>query len=191
MSEERINEPENALRKSIESLLFIAPGPVTPEQLAEVLGKTPVEIVKGLKALEAYYHLESGLRVQWHAGKVQMTTAPELAGVIERFLGLETTARLSRAALETLTIIIYRQPITRPGVDAIRGVSSDGVLRSLLSKGLVEEVGRSEGPGRPILYGTTSELLQHFGLSSLRELPSFEPGEDEVITVEEKQLLKD
>jgi segregation and condensation protein B len=76
-------------------------------------------------------------------------------------------------------------------VDSIRGVSSDGVLRSLLSKGLVEEVGRTEGPGRPILYGTTTEFLQHFGLTSLSELPTFEPGEDESFPVVETKLLKD
>jgi segregation and condensation protein B len=78
---------------------------------------------------------------------------------------------LSRAALETLAIIAYQQPVTRPVVDSIRGVNSDGVIKSLLSKGLLQEVGRAEGPGRPILFGTTPEFLQHFGLNSLSELP--------------------
>ena len=90
--------------------------------------------------------------------------------MIERFIGLDATTRLSRAALETLSIIAYQQPVTRPQVDAIRGVNSDGVMRSLLSKGLVEEGGRAEGPGRPILYNTTPEFLQHFGLQSLSAL---------------------
>jgi segregation and condensation protein B len=96
---------------------------------------------------------------------------------------------LSRAALETLAIIAYRQPITRPGVDAIRGVNSDGVMRSLLSKGLVEDVGRAEGPGRPILYGTSSEFLQHFGLASLDEMPAYDTAQVE--QAEQKSLLKD
>jgi segregation and condensation protein B len=97
---------------------------------------------------------------------------------------------LSRAALETLAIIAYRQPITRPGVDAIRGVNSDGVMRSLLSKGLVEDVGRAEGPGRPILYGTSSEFLQHFGLASLDEMPAYDTAQVEQ-QAEYKSLLKD
>ena len=82
-----------------------------------------------------------------------------------------------RAALETLAIIAYQQPVTRPSVDSVRGVNSDGVIKSLLSKGLLQEVGRSEGPGRPILYGTTPEFLQHFGLNSLTELPPLDLAE--------------
>ena len=89
----------------------------------------------------------------------------------ERFLDLEATTRLSRAALETLAIIAYQQPATRPEIDAIRGVNSDGVMKNLLSKGLIEEIGRTEGPGRPILYVTTPDFLQHFGLRSLDDLP--------------------
>jgi segregation and condensation protein B len=102
---------------------------------------------------------------------VQLTTAPEIANQVEAFLGLEATAHLSRAALEALAIIAYQQPVTRPQIDSIRGVNSDGVMKSLLAKGLLQEVGRAEGPGRPILYGTTPEFLQHFGLGSLGELP--------------------
>jgi segregation and condensation protein B len=128
--------------------------------------------------------------VQWYAGRVQLTTAPNLAPLIERFLGLEATARLSRAGLETLAIVAYRQPVTRPGIDAIRGVNSDGVLKSLLNKGLVQEMGRAEGPGRPILYGTTSAFLQHFGLSSMDDLPAF-VVQEEAASSEDNRLLKD
>jgi len=103
-----------------------------------------------------------------------MTTAPELSEVVERFLGLEITSYLSRAALETLSIVVYQQPVTRPQVDSIRGVNSDGVIKSLLHKGLIQDIGRAEGPGRPILYASTAEFLQHFGLSSLDELPPLE-----------------
>jgi segregation and condensation protein B len=95
-----------------------------------------------------------------------------MAEYIEYFLGLESTNRLSRAALDTLAIIAYQQPVTRPFIEGVRGVSSDGVMKSLLGKGLVQEVGRADGPGRPILYGTTSEFLQYFGINNLSELPS-------------------
>ncbi|HUM68654.1 MAG TPA: SMC-Scp complex subunit ScpB, partial [Chloroflexota bacterium] len=108
-------------------------------------------------------------------------TAPAASSAIERFLGLELTTRLSQAALETLAIIAYMQPVTRPHIDQIRGVNSDGALRSLLSKGLIEEIGRKETPGRPILYGTTPEFLQHFGLTMLEELPELVEEKKEVI----------
>ncbi len=162
------------LESCLEALLFVAAAPVSVGELAEALGRRQQEIEHGLKFLAAYYQQGRGLRLQWYAGRVQLTTAPEIGELVERFLGLEAVTRLSRAALETLAIIAYRQPITRPAIDAIRGVNSDGVLKSLLSKGLVQEMGRAEGPGRPILFGTTAEFLQHFGLASLDELPPFE-----------------
>ena len=163
------------IEASLEALLFVAAAPVSLTQLAEVLGEKQQDVESALHRLEEAYAHGRGLSLQWHAGRVQLTTNPATAGLVEKFLGLEATARLSRAALETLAIIAYRQPVTRPGIDGIRGVNSDGVLKSLLSKGLVQEVGRSEGPGRPILYGTTADFLQHFGLSALVELPPYEP----------------
>jgi segregation and condensation protein B len=102
---------------------------------------------------------------------VQLTSSPQAAEVVERFLGLDMSSRLSRAALEALSIVLYRQPVTRPQIDAIRGVNSDAVLRTLVLKGLVQEVGRAEAPGRPFIYSATAECLQYFGLSSLAELP--------------------
>lgn len=159
------------LKAKLEALLFVASQPVPIGQLAEALAEKPARIEAELQALQQLYTGGHGLRLQWHAGKVQLTTAPELAADVEKFLGLEFTTKLSRAALETLVIIAYKQPITRPGIDAIRGVNSDGVVRSILSKGLIEESGRAEGPGRPILYTTTAEFLQYFGLASVSELP--------------------
>ena len=106
-----------------------------------------------------------------YTAKIQITTAPEAAPVLEKMLNLETTSTLSQAALEALSIVAYQQPITRPQIDAIRGVNSDGVLRTLLNKGLIDDVGRAEGPGRPILYSTTPDFLKYFGLSSYDELP--------------------
>jgi segregation and condensation protein B len=160
----------------IEALLFVAAGGVPPSQLASALD-LPLKVIENhidlLESRLASDIIPHGLRIQRHHGRVQLTTSPETAADIERFLGLEATGRLSRAALEALAIIAYQQPVTRPEIDAIRGVSSDGVLKSLLSKGLIQEIGRAERPGRPIIYATTSDFLQHFGLNSLEELPPF------------------
>jgi segregation and condensation protein B len=166
-----------SLEARIEALLFVAPGAVTIAQLAAAIEVPVADVEQGLANLRARYEsrpAESGLRLQRHQGRVQLTSTPQAAPVIERFLGLESTSRLTRAALEALAIIAYQQPVTRPQVDAIRGVNSDGVLKNLLSKGLVQEVGRAEAPGRPILYGTTPEFLQYFGLNALDEMPALQ-----------------
>jgi segregation and condensation protein B len=159
-----------SLEAAVEALLFVADSPVSVGRLAEALQVTPAQVEHALDDLEATY-AERGLRLQRAGSRVQLITTPEVAPAIERFLGLEARAHLSRAALETLAIVAYRQPITRPEIEGIRGVSSDSVLRTLLSVGLVEEVGRATTVGRPILYGSTFEFLQYFGLSSLDELP--------------------
>lgn len=161
----------------LESVLFVASGPVSTARLGTVLGASPSTVRSLLIDLEVEY-ASRGLRLQWIGQNVQLTTAPEASDAVERFLGLEVTTRLSQAALEVLAIIAYLQPLTRPGVDQIRGVNSDGALRTLLSKGLIEEQGRMDTPGRPILYGTTPEFLQHFGLSVIYELPPLEDEEE-------------
>jgi len=178
-----------SLEACLEAILFVAASPVPVAQLAQALGRPLEAVEQAIANLEVQLAQGRGISLQRHEGKIQITTAPMLASIVENFLGLEATARLSRAALETLAIIAYRQPVTRPGIDAIRGVNSDGVLKSLLSKGLVQEMGRAEGPGRPILYGTTTEFLQHFGLSSLGQMPPYELPEtpDE----ERNVILKD
>ena len=165
-----VSTPEQSLSAKIEAMLFVSAEPVPVAQLAAALDVTASVVERGLKELDEAL-LNRGLRLQRNGGRVQLTTAPELAELIELFLGLEATTHLSRAALETLAIIAYQQPCTRPQVDAVRGVNSDGMMKSLLSKGLVQEAGRADGPGRPILYSTTPEFLQHFGLSSILELP--------------------
>lgn len=182
MSEFATLSSSQSIEAQLEAVLFAAPGPVTVQQLAMTLELTADLIDAGLKMLEQHYHQGRGLRLQRHAGRIQLTTAPEFAPAIERFLGLESTSRLSRAALETMAIIAYQQPITRPQLDEIRGVNSDGVLKSLLSKGLVQEMGRAETPGRAILYGITAEFLQHFGLSTLEELPALDLDVQGILT---------
>jgi segregation and condensation protein B len=177
---------ELTLAARIEALLFVSAEPVPTAQLAAALDVSPSVVERGLKELDDSL-LTRGLRLQRQAGRVQLTTAPELASVVEVFLGLEATTHLSRAALETLAIIALQQPVTRPQVDAIRGVNSDGMMKSLLSKGLILETGRTDGPGRPILYSTSPEFLQHLGLNSIADLPPLAvPEEDPAHT----ELLK-
>lgn len=176
---------ELTLSSKIEAMLFVSAEPVPVAQLAAALDVNATVVERGLKELDEAL-ANRGLRLQRNGGRVQLTTAPELAELVERFLGLEAVTHLSRAALETLAIIAYQQPMTRPQVDSIRGVNSDGMMKSLLSKGLIQEAGRTDGPGRPILYSTTPEFLQHFGLSSIMELPPLavpveEDGEHNVL----------
>lgn len=180
-------ETELPLSVKLEAILFVAAEPVATAQLAAALDVAPSVIERGLNELDASLSTR-GLRLQRHTGRVQLTTAPQLAELIERFLGLEATSHLSRAALETLAIIAYQQPVTRPQIDSIRGVNSDSMMKSLLNKGLILESGRADGPGRPILYSTTPEFLQHFGLNSILEMPLLAKPEDE--TQETEELLK-
>jgi len=187
------NLPQDSLTlvSRLEALLFVASGPAALAQLATALNVSTAEALEGLKSLSASYTHERGLRLQQHAGKYQLTSAPEVSADIERFLGLEGTSRLSRAALETLAIIAYQQPVTRPRLDSIRGVNSDGVLKSLLNKGLIQEEGRAEAPGRPILYGTSADFLQYFGLNSLQDLPALELPEELMAGVDKREIFKD
>ena len=129
----------------LEALLFVATEPVPLSQLGVLLDLTPANMKKVLSDLDETLATR-GLRIQSHRGRVQLTTAPEMAELIQTFLNLDTTSRLSPAALEALAIIAYKQPVTRPQVDAIRGVNSDGVMRSLLNKGLIQEGGAPKDP---------------------------------------------
>jgi segregation and condensation protein B len=192
------HDPTNSLNpttKALEALLFAAPGLSSVEQLSQALNVSRSEVEQSLEALSAHLTLEHGLRLQKIKNQYQLITAPEHAEMIEKFLGLEVTSRLTQAALEVLAIVAYKQPTTRPEIDSIRGVNSDGVIKSLLAKGLIEELGRSEAIGRPILYGVTNEFFQHFGLESLDQLPAVDleglfaakPSAE----TEETRLLKD
>jgi segregation and condensation protein B len=163
------------LQALIESLLFVVDQPVAVGQLARVLEVQETAVQEALRAMdEGYVQGKHGLRIQRQGERVQLVTAPEAAPHVQRFLGLELSGPLSQAALEALAIVAYRQPVTRAQVEGIRGVNSDSVLRTLVGRGLIEEVGRLEQVGRPILYGTTFEFLQQFGLSSVDELPALE-----------------
>ena len=190
MSEEKFSDSDQKqsldLTALVEALLFVSPEPISANQIGTLLDVTPRVVKNAFDELDALYS-GRGIRLQYHNGKVQFTSAPEAASVIENLLELETTSKLSQAALETLSIVAYQQPITRPQIDAIRGVNSDGVLRTLLSKGLIDDIGRAEGPGRPILYSTTTDFLKYFGLASYDELPPLD-FEDQQEIIDPKVL---
>jgi segregation and condensation protein B len=161
----------------LEALLFVADNPVTLHDLARGLDCELDLVTQALEELTERC-ANRGVRIVRSGPRVQMVSAPEAATHVERFLGVGTSGKLSSAALETLAIIAYRQPLTRAQVEAVRGVNSDSVLRTLTAKGLVEQVGRLDQAGRPLLYGTTFEFLQYFGIKSLKDLPSLPELED-------------
>ncbi|MER3473226.1 MAG: SMC-Scp complex subunit ScpB [Armatimonadota bacterium] len=160
------------LSRALECLLFVATEPVSMKTLMEVLREEEECLRNALRLLEERLQ-DSGLQVVQVAGGYQLCTRPEFAEVVARYLQPQPT-KLSRAALETVAIIAYRQPITLPEIEAIRGVQSEGVVRTLLQRGLIQEVGRKQTAGRPVLYGTTPQFLYYFGLNSLEELPELE-----------------
>jgi segregation and condensation protein B len=141
--------------------------------VAEVLGIEETQSAAALEALRQEYRGGGGLHVVRVAGGYQLRTRPEFASVVATFLR-PAAQRLSRQALETLAIIAYEQPVTLPEIDALRGVGSDGVVKTLLDRELIREAGRKDAPGRPILYRTTDYFLAHFGLADLTELPKLE-----------------
>ncbi|MFV1948302.1 MAG: SMC-Scp complex subunit ScpB [Anaerolineales bacterium] len=171
----------------VEAILFVSPEPISANQIGSLMDISPREIKNAFNELDQLY-AGRGIRLQYHKNKVQITSAPEAASVLENMLNLETTSTLSQAALETLSIVAYQQSITRPQIDSIRGVNSDGVLKTLLNKGLIDDVGRAEGPGRPILYSTTTEFLKYFGLGSSEELPPLDF--DEIQESTDPKVLK-
>jgi segregation and condensation protein B len=169
------NDPAS-LGAVLEAILFVAGSAVPFSALAEATGASSEQIVTALAHVRDSV-AQRGIRLQVVRDSAQLVSAPEYAYWIERFLGLDLSGKLSTAALETLAIIAYRQPITRPEIEAIRGVNSAGTLRTLLQRELVEEVGRLETVGYPYQYGTTTNFLQYFGLTSLDELPQLTPEE--------------
>jgi len=162
------------LRKlaALEAVLFMAAEPLEPRELADILEATPVEVENLAYDLEMLY-AHRGLQLSRIAGGYQVTTRPEYGHIVAR-LHKPERFRLSRAALETLAIVAYKQPVTRPEIDAIRGVNSDSPLDTLAMYELVCEAGRKDTPGRPTLYRTTENFLGHFGLNSIADLPGLD-----------------
>lgn len=176
-------------RRAVEAILMVAEDPVDPHLLAQLIEVSPAELSAAVAELAATYESEGrGFVIAQVAGGYRFQSHPELAPYVERFVLEGQTARLSSAALETLAIVAYKQPISRAQVAAIRGVNVDGVIRTLEARGYIAEVGRDPGPGNPVLFGTTSAFLEKLGLNSLEDLPpiaAFVPGADVVEQLEQ------
>lgn len=155
---------------ALEALLFVAGRPLTVDELAHALGLEAPLVEAAASCLAQRLDSTRGIELRRVAGGLQLVTRSEHAWAVER-LNPPRRARLSTAALEVLAVIAYRQPITRAEIEAIRGVNSESPLETLTEYGLITEVGRKEAPGRPILYGTTPEFLEAFGLNDLTDLP--------------------
>jgi len=159
-------------RQAIEALLFLADEPVAVDTIADAIEADPHVVAAALTGLQARYEAERrGMEIRHAAGGWRMYSAPAARPALERWALTGRTGRLTQAALETLAVIAYKQPISRQDIGEIRGVSADGAVRSLVARGLVMEVGRDDGPGQAVLYGTTAALLERLGLDSLDELP--------------------
>lgn len=165
----------NSLKPTLEALLLVANDPVAATDLARTLGVAPGEVAQALAELSAEYSdANRGFQLREVAGGWRFYTHPAYHDQVEAFVMSWDVRRLSQASLETLAVVAYHQPVTREGVKAVRGVNSDGVISSLVDKGLIHEVGREKDRGQAILYGTTQAFLEQFGLKSLRELPDLE-----------------
>jgi segregation and condensation protein B len=163
----RLSEAE--LVAHLTALLFVADEPLDLSSLARVLEVRPLDIERAVQTLVD--RPPPGLIVQRHARRIQLATAPASADYVRRMRGHTEAQRLSRAALEVLSVVAYRQPTTRAEIEQVRGVNSDHALETLLGRGLVAELGRRESVGRPMLFGTTLEFLQLAGLQTLDDLP--------------------
>lgn len=161
------------LRKALEAIALVVEEPVSANTLAQVLEEPTARVEGTLQALRDEYAGDGrGFVLREVAGGWRLYTDPGASAYVERFVQHGRSGRLSQAALETLAIVAYKQPVTRAAISEIRGVEADGAVRSLVSRGLVEEVGRADTPGQPLLYATTATFLEQLGLASLDELPA-------------------
>lgn len=161
--------PLDLTEAALEALLFVAERPLSRREIASLAGVDRETVDRRLGDLEVSL-ADRGIRLLIDGDRVELATAPEAGALVARYVGVDAV-RLSPASLETLAIVAYRQPVTRAAIERIRGVDSDYTVRSLLHRRLIVELGRSDGPGRPFLYGTGFDFLERFGLTSLDELP--------------------
>ena len=166
---------EFSLEQKLEAMLTVALEPISAEELADVVDTDALEVATALRALrQEFVNDRRGFQVVELASGWIMQSSPDVAQWVAKFANRDVSHRLSSAALETLAIIAYRQPISRAQITALRGVNVDGVSRLLEQRGYIEEQGRASGPGQPILYGTTELFLDRLGLATLSDLPPIE-----------------
>ncbi|MFJ8512740.1 MULTISPECIES: SMC-Scp complex subunit ScpB [Lysinibacillus] len=178
------------LQSRIEALLFVVGDDgLTIKQLSQLLGEPEELVVQTMEMLKTTYEEDSarGLAIKEIAGVYQLITKSDLADTIQRLVENPTAQSLSQASLEVLAIVAYKQPITRVAIEDLRGVKCERPIQTLVSRGLIKEVGRSEGTGRAILYGTTKEFLNYFGLNSIEEMPPL--PEEELVEAEQETDL--
>jgi segregation and condensation protein B len=182
---------ERAMMAVIESLLFASGDPLTADRIKEVLEGTDKKTVERLllELQKDYDSREGGLRIVQIAGGYQLVTPPDHGFWVRKLKKTKTSSRLSKPSLETLAIIAYKQPVVKSDIDGIRGVDSSGVLKGLLDKRLIKIMGRMDVAGKPLMYGTTREFLQYFGLKDLTDLPTLKEFED--MTKEESTVSSD
>lgn len=183
----------DTLKAIIEALLFVSGKPIDIDKFKEVIGEEKSKIRDALhEMMEEYQSGTRGIEIVEVAGGYQMRSKSDFSEYIKNFLQMKPT-KLSRPAMETLAIIAYRQPITRSEIEYIRGVDSGGILRALLERKLIRIVGKKDVPGRPLLYGTTREFLELFGLSNIKDLPTLkdldEISEESEVLIEEKEQV--
>ncbi|MGH9110629.1 MAG: SMC-Scp complex subunit ScpB [Acidimicrobiales bacterium] len=181
---------DEELRRAVEAVLLVAVEPVTVGLLAELVEEPADRVEAACDHLAASYTGERrGFVLARIAGGLRLQTHPDLAPYVERFANREVSHRLSTAALETLSIVAYRQPVSRAQIAALRGVNVDGVVRLLEQRGYIEPVGRAGGPGQPVLYGTTGLFLERLGLDRVDQLPPVEdflPGPEVAGAIEDR-----
>lgn len=181
-----------SINSVLESLLFVSGDGITKSQLAEILELPIEELQAEIDALKVFYEENGrGITVAEYDAYVQLKTVEENYEFVTKLAETKRKQPLSHAALETLSIIAYHQPVTRGSIEFIRGVNCDGPMGKLLERGLIEESGRLDAPGRPILYVTTKEFLRSFGLSSLTDLPDAETLDDIIAPVVQTELTMD
>ena len=178
--------PADQLMHVLEAVLFVADAPIEVAALARTVNATRGDVSAALDDL-AEACRDRGVRLQRTGELVQLVSAPRTAAYVERFLGLEHPP-LTNPSLETLAIIAYRQPLTRAGIESVRGVDCDGPIRTLMARGLIEEVGRAPVVGRPVLFGTTVRFLEYFGLEKPDDLPPLPLTEEDLAEREEAIL---
>lgn len=178
LSEGYLAYDEEQLAGAFEAVLFAAGEPVSQEKLAEIFGITNSEVELVATCLEEKLRLiVSGIELVRAEKSYQLCTRASHAEFVTKYLEIKRTSPMSKPALEVLAVVAYRQPVTKGYVEQIRGVDCSGIMNTLVEKGLVEEKGRLDAPGRPILYGTTLEFLKRFGLNSLSDLPEIDDGQ--------------